>query len=214
MRLRKVKNAKKIIESSNYLILNPEDYKGKYKELFGNDNPIRIEIGMGKGNFIYNNALKYKDINFIGIEKFDSVIVRAVEKFGDDILPNLRIIRMDALDIEKVFNKEVDILFLNFSDPWPKARHENRRLTSINFLKKYDSIFKDEKHIIQKTDNRKLFEYSIISVTNYGYKLENISLDLYNDEELLKENIPTEYEAKFVSKGDRIYLGEYKKSVN
>lgn len=214
MRLRKVKNAKEIIESSNYLILNPEDYKGKYKELFGNDNPIRIEIGMGKGNFIYNNALKYKDINFIGIEKFDSVIVRAVEKFGDDILPNLRIIRMDALDIEKVFNKEVDILFLNFSDPWPKARHENRRLTSINFLKKYDSIFKEEKHIIQKTDNRKLFEYSIISVTNYGYKLENISLDLYNDEELLKENIPTEYETKFVSKGDRIYLGEYKKSVN
>lgn len=212
MRLRKVKDAKEIIEASEYLILNPKDYKGNFKSLFNNNNPIKIEIGMGKGDFIYNNALRYPDINFIGIEKFDSVIVRAVQKLGDNVLPNLKLIRMDALEIEEVFDKEIDTIYLNFSDPWPKNRHELRRLTSPVFLAKYDKVFKGDKRIIQKTDNRKLFEYSVMSVTNYGYKIEKLSLDLYNDEEYLKDNIPTEYETKFTSKGDRIYLGEYYKA--
>lgn len=204
MRLRNVSGAKEIITNSKYAILNPSDNKGKYSMIFGNSNPIKIEIGMGKGTFIYNNALKYPDINFIGIEKFDSVLARAIQKIGDTDLPNLRLIRMDALEIEDVFDKEIDTIFLNFSDPWPKNRHEIRRLTSTRFLEKYDKVFKNGNTIIQKTDNRKLFEYSIMSFNNYGYKIEELSLDLYNDD--IKNNIPTEYETKFASKGEKIYM--------
>ena len=210
MRLRKVKNAKEQIESSSYVISNPESHKGNFNKLFNNDNPIRIEIGMGKGIFIYNHALKNPNINYIGIEKFDSVLVRAVQKLEDTNIPNLKLIRMDALDIDKVFSKEIDTIYLNFSDPWPKNRHELRRLTSPVFLAKYDSVFKKDKVIIQKTDNRHLFEYSLVSLVNYGYKLEKISLDLYKEEELLKDNIPTEYETRFASNGDTIYMAEFR----
>ena len=205
-----MKNAKEQIESSCYVISNPENYKGKFKEVFNNDNPIRIEIGMGKGTFIYNHALKNPDINYIGIEKFDSVLVRAVQKLEDTDIPNLKLIRMDALDIDKVFSREIDVIYLNFSDPWPKNRHELRRLTSPVFLAKYDNVFKNVKTIIQKTDNRHLFEYSLVSLINYGYKLEKISLDLYNEEELLKDNIPTEYETRFSNNGDTIYMAEFR----
>ena len=205
-----MKNAKEQIESSSYVISDPENYKGKFNELFNNDNPIRIEIGMGKGTFIYNHALKNPNINYIGIEKFDSVLVRAVQKLEDTDIPNLKLIRMDALDIDKIFSKEIDTIYLNFSDPWPKNRHELRRLTSPVFLAKYDSVFKNDKVIIQKTDNRHLFEYSLVSLVNYGYKLEKISLDLYKEEELLKDNIPTEYETRFASNGDTIYMAEFR----
>ncbi|MBO5414492.1 MAG: tRNA (guanosine(46)-N7)-methyltransferase TrmB [Bacilli bacterium] len=210
MRLRKVKNAKEQIESSSYVISDPESHKGNFNKLFNNDNPIRIEIGMGKGTFIYNHALKNPNINYIGIEKFDSVLVRAVQKLEDTDIPNLKLIRMDALDIDKIFSKEIDTIYLNFSDPWPKNRHELRRLTSPVFLAKYDSVFKNDKVIIQKTDNRHLFEYSLVSLVNYGYKLEKISLDLYKEEELLKDNIPTEYETRFASNGDTIYMAEFR----
>ena len=202
MRLRNVKGASETIEKSLYVIKNSEDYKGGYKTLFGNNNPIHIEIGMGKGDFIINMAKKYPKINFIGIEKFDSVLVRAIEKVEEDI-PNLRFIRMDATDIENIFYKEIDTIYLNFSDPWPKNRHENRRLTSEKFLKRYDNLFKANKNIIMKTDNRKLFEFSIISLTNYGYKIEEISLDMYKDD--IKDNVQTEYERKFHEKGFPIY---------
>ncbi len=202
MRLRNVRGSSEIIENSLYVIKNPEEYKGKYNLLFGNNNPIHIEIGMGKGNFIINMAKKYPKINFIGIEKFDSVLVRAIEKLDEDI-PNLRFIRMDATDIENIFYKEIDTLYLNFSDPWPKNRHEHRRLTSERFLRRYDNLFSNEKNIIMKTDNRKLFEFSIISFTNYKYKIEEISLDLYNDD--IKDNVATEYEIKFHDKGFPIY---------
>lgn len=203
MRLRNVRGAKEIIENSKYIILNPKEYKGNYKKIFNNNNPIRIEIGMGKGTFIYNNALKYPDINFIGIEKFDSVLARAIEKVEDTDLSNLKLIRMDASEIDEVFYKEIDIVYLNFSDPWPKKRHSIRRLTSSVFLEKYENIFTNDKIIIQKTDNRNLFEYSLKSFTDFGYKIEELSLDLYNDD--TKDNIPTEYETKFASKGERIY---------
>ena len=202
MRLRNVKGAANIIENCDYIIKDYKSFKGKYKTIFNNNNPIHIEIGMGKGNFIIGMALKYPDVNFIGIEKYDSVMVRAIEKLNTEI-PNLKIIRMDATDINEVFLKEIDTVYLNFSDPWPKNRHEHRRLTSETFLKRYDSIFKDGKHIIMKTDNRKLFEYSIISFTNYGYKIKEISLDMYNDD--IKDNIQTEYEKKFHDKGMPIY---------
>ena len=204
MRLRNYKEAKDIINNSKYIIENPEIYIGKYKELFNNDNKISIEIGMGKGNFIINNALKYPDINFIGIEKFDSVIARAIDKIGDRNIPNLKLIRMDATEINNVFSNEINTIYLNFSDPWPKKRHSKRRLTHNEFLKKYDKVFKERNNIIIKTDNRKLFEFSIIELVNYGYKINDISLDLYNDD--IKDNISTEYEAKFSNKGCIIYM--------
>lgn len=209
MRLRKVKDAQIKIDESVYIIKEPTLYRGSFIRVFENQNPVHVEIGMGKGNFIIESALKYPDINFIGIEKYDSVLVRAVEKLESLNIPNLRLIKMDALNINDVFKNEIDCLYLNFSDPWPKNRHENRRLTSLLFLKKYDLIFKNTKKIVMKTDNRHLFEYSIKSFTNYGYKIIDISLDLYNDDR--KSNIPTEYEIKFVSKGMLIYYIEVTK---
>lgn len=208
MRLRNVRGASDIIDNSSYILKDYKNYKGKFNELFNNQNPIHIEIGMGKGDFIIGMAKKYPDINFIGIEKFDSVMVRAVEKLEEEI-PNLKLIKMDATNIEEVFYKEIDTIYLNFSDPWPKNRHEDRRLTSTKFLTRYDNLFKAGKHIIMKTDNRKLFEFSIISLTNYEYKIEEISLDLYNDG--AKDNVQTEYERKFVSKGFPIYKIDVKK---
>lgn len=203
MRLRNVKGAKEIIDNSSYIIKNPIDYKGNYQKIFENNNPIHIEIGMGKGDFIIENAKKYPNINFIGIEKFDSVIVRAVQKLENEEIPNLKLIKIDANEIDDVFDKEISVIYLNFSDPWPKARHAKRRLSSEIFLNKYDSVFVDKKRIIMKTDNRKLFEYSIKSFTDYGYKIEDISLNLYEDD--IKNNIPTEYETRFHSRGCLIY---------
>lgn len=203
MRLKNVKGARNIIENSTYVVT---DLRINYNELFKNDNPIRIEIGMGKGNFLIENAKRYPDVNFIGIEKFDSVMVRAVEKLETLDLKNIKLIRMDALNINEIFKHNIDILYLNFSDPWPKKRHQNRRLTSPIFLEKYENIFKNKKNILMKTDNRKLFEYSLVSFVNHGYKINNISLDLYKDD--LCDNIPTEYETKFAVSGAIIYMVE------
>ena len=202
MRLKNVKNAKDIINNSKYIVLNPYDYKGKWNSLFKNNNPINIEIGMGKGNFIIKMAKKYKDINFIGIEMFDSVIVRSVQKLENEDIPNLKLIRLDANYIEDIFDKEINTIYLNFCDPWPKKRHEKRRLTSDVFLKKYDNIFKGKKEIIQKTDNINLFSYSLSSLSLYGYKFDYVTLDLLSENDL--DNVLTEYESKFNSKGVRI----------
>lgn len=201
MRLRNVLGANEKIMASPIMIHDPKKYKGKFKQFFNNDNPIDLEIGMGKGDFIIGMAQKYPNRNFIGIEKYDSVIVRALDKIEN--LSNLRLIRMDALEIDEIFENEITTLYLNFSDPWPKNRHEHRRLTSPIFLEKYNHLFKGTKRIIQKTDNRKLFEYSIISYVNFGYKINELSLNLYQDD--LKDNIPTEYEKKFVARGQNIY---------
>ena len=201
MRLKNVKGAKEIIDSSPYVIQNPKTDS----KIFPNQNPIQIEIGMGKGDFIIEHAKKNPNINYIGIEKFDSVLVRAVQKLQEVELPNLKLIRMDAEEIADCFNREIDTLYLNFSDPWPKKRHSKRRLTSPYFLKKYDSIFKDKKQIIMKTDNRELFEFSLISFNEENYQIKEISFDLYQNEEYLKNNIQTEYEKKFVSRGFPIY---------
>ncbi len=203
MRLKHVKGASEVVLNSTYVISEPEKYKGKFKTIFNNDNPIHIEIGMGKGDFIIKQALKNPDINFIGIEKFDSVLVRAITKVENDFIKNLRFIRMDATNIESVFMKEIDTIYLNFSDPWPKARHEKRRLTSKEFLQRYEKIFKWQEHIVMKTDNRKLFEYSVVSFVDYGYKISDISLNLYDDD--TTDNIATEYETKFVNLGFPIY---------
>lgn len=211
MRLKNVKNAKDKVAKSPYIIETPEEYKGNYKKLFKNENDIHLEIGMGKGNFIINMAKKYPNINFIGIEMFDSVIVRAVEKLENEKIDNLKLIKFDATNIENIFQNEISTLYLNFSDPWPKNRHEKRRLTSDRFLNKYEKIFKEKCHIIQKTDNRKLFEFSLMSYVNYGYKIKDISLDLNKDE---KENVQTEYEEKFTSLGYPIYMVEVDKNLH
>lgn len=201
MRLRNNKDAKGIITASKYVINDPKDFKGKWKNVFNNDNKIYIEIGCGKGNFIISNALAHPENNYVAIEKYDTVLMYAVNKIEKDI-PNLRFIRMDALEINEVFDKEVDLIYLNFSDPWPKERHAKRRLTHERFLKLYDSIFKKNKIIYMKTDNIHLFEFSVESLSNYGYKLKNISLDLINSN--IEENFMTEYEKKFSEKGIRI----------
>lgn len=204
MRLRNLKNKEEIMDACDFLITDSSQYKNKWNKLFGNNNPIYIEIGMGFGKFIYENALNNPNINFIGIERYDNVIARAIKKF-DKRLDNLYIVRMDARDIEESFDKEIDLIYLNFSDPWPKKRHASKRLTSIDFLKKYDNIFKNKKTIIMKTDNRDLFISSIESLSSYGYSLNNISFDLHSREETV---ITTEYEEKFISKGNPIYYLE------
>ena len=141
MRLRNVKNKEKILNGSKYLIKNPEEYIGKWDQLFEKKQPIYIEIGMGKGKFLIENAIKYPDINFIGIEKYDSVVAKSLPKIPE-CLTNIVVIRIDALNIDKVFDKEIERIYLNFSDPWPKVRHSMRRLSSRVFLEKYDKIFK------------------------------------------------------------------------
>lgn len=210
MRLRNVKNAREIVDNSSFVVHNPEEYKGKYNsEIFKNNNPIHLEIGMGKGNFIIDKALKNPDINFIGVERYESVLCRALEKLEDKQLSNVRIICVDAINLGDIFDKEIDTIYLNFSDPWPKKRHAKRRLTSHVFLPVYDKIFRSEKIIIQKTDNVGLFESSLVSLSTYGYTIEEVSLDLASTG---MENSLTEYETKFMSQGIKInYLKATKK---
>lgn len=200
MRLRNLKDKDVLVENCGYLIKDANSLKGKWSEEFGNLNPIHIEIGMGKGDFIYNMALKYPNINFVGIEKYSGVIARAIKKYPEK-LKNLRIINMDALKLNDVFNKEIETIYLNFSDPWPKKRHASRRLSSEVFLKIYDGVFKDKKIIRMKTDNLVLFASSLVSLSEYGYVLKEVNLDLANSD---IENVPTEYETKFMSLGVKI----------
>ena len=210
MRLKNVKGAKEKIAISKYVIDDCFSLKGKYKELFKNDNPIHLEIGTGKGDFLIGMASKYQDINFIGIEKYDSVLVRAVEKIEKLELKNIYFIREDAFVVDEIFDHEIAKLYLNFSDPWPKERHAKRRLTSPIFLKKYESIFENKKEIQMKTDNRELFEYSIVSLNENDYKISEINLDLYAN--MVEDNIPTEYETKFVEMGKIIYRAVFNKN--
>ena len=212
MRLRNVKNAVNIVNESRYTIdyQSLKEYRGRIKELFGNNNPIYIEIGMGKGKFIIENAVMYPDINFIGIEKFDSVICKGLQKIPDG-LNNLIMIRADALDIDNIFDKEIDRIYLNFSDPWPKNRHHLRRLSSKVFLNKYASLFKNDASIFMRTDNRGLFQYSLVSFSENGYILRDLSLDLHKDNMPL---ITTEYEDKFSNLDMPIYFVECTKDMS
>ena len=201
MRLKNVKGANDIIVKGKYYVANPYEYKNNWSKYFNNNNPIYIEIGMGKGDFIIENAKRYQNINFIGIEKYDSVIVRAIQKSNELELPNLKIVRIDANKLNDIFDKEIATIYLNFSDPWPKDRHAKRRLTSPVFLNIYDNIFKDTKRIIMKTDNLNLFNYSLASLTEHGYDIiyKTNKLDCLNE-----DNIMTEYETKFYNKGINI----------
>ncbi|MBE5940415.1 MAG: tRNA (guanosine(46)-N7)-methyltransferase TrmB [Lachnospiraceae bacterium] len=206
MRLRNVKGSRETIANSTFTIDNPEDYKGKFKELFGNDNPIQIEVGMGKGRFITDLATLNPDINYIGIEKYSSVLVRAIEKRELLDINNLFFIRMDAEDLEKVFEKgEVDKIYLNFSDPWPKDRHAKRRLTSRQFFGRYDTILKQGGIVEFKTDNTDLFNFSLEEIPFSAFKVTHYTYDLHNDETMNQGNIMTEYEEKFSSMGNPIH---------
>jgi len=202
MRIKKVKGANEIIIKGKYYIENPENYKGIWQSVFQNSNPIHLEIGMGKGQFLIESAIKNPNINYIGVEKFDSILVRAVQKSNDLELSNLKLIRTDANFLENIFSNEISTIYLNFSDPWPKDRHYKRRLTSTNFLNIYDKIFKDKHHIIMKTDNICLFNFSIDSLSEYGYKIINKTNDLHRLNNL--DNIMTEYEEKFLKLGIKI----------
>lgn len=206
MRLRNVPGSREAIAESNLAINEPQVLKGKWNEEFGNNNPIRIEIGMGKGRFITQLALENPDINYVGIEKYSSVLIRAIEKCQDIEVPNLRFIRMEAEYICDVFNKEeVDRIYLNFSDPWPKDRHAKRRLTSKQFFERYDNILKKDGVVEFKTDNDLLFQFSLEQVPEAGWNLVAQTWDLHNDSEMVKGNAMTEYESKFSQMGNPIH---------
>lgn len=207
MRLRNVKGSRETIAANEYVMHLPEEYesyKGHWKEFFGNENPIHIEIGMGKGKFIMELAKTNPNVNYIGIEKYSSVLVRALEKRPELETNNLVFIRMDAEDIVKVFDRdEIERIYLNFSDPWPKDRHAKRRLTSAQFLGKYNQFLQPAGKVIFKTDNRPLFQFSLEQVTEAEWILENHTFDLHNSE-YAQGNVMTEYETKFVAEGKPI----------
>lgn len=205
MRLRNIKGSKEFIASSPFVIQTPEEYKGKWSSLFQNDNPIHIEIGMGKGQFIHQLAEQNPDINYIGIEMYSSVLYRALEKRAEVDLNNLYFLRFDAKYLSNIFDEgEVDRIYLNFSDPWPKDRHAKRRLTSNNFLQIYNTVLKKEGFIQFKTDNRDLFDFSVDTVNESSHwHIDEITYDLHNSE-FLPGNIMTEYESRFVAEGKPI----------
>lgn len=206
MRLRNIKGAEQFIADSKYVIQNPEDYLGKWNTFFENDHPLHIEIGMGKGKFIHTLASQNPSVNYLGIEMYSSVLYRAIEKRQEMDLPNLYFIRMDAKNLCDIFcNGEVDRIYLNFSDPWPKERHTKRRLTSPLFLERYHIILSKNGTICFKTDNRNLFDYSVETIENTSsWKLKDVSYDLHNSP-YAEENVMTEYEEKFSSKGMPIH---------
>lgn len=215
MRRRNVKNIDiRIKKYPSILLENPNIYKGRWKELFGNSNPVYLEIGMGKGDFLIELATKNPDINYIGLEKFPSVIVVAMDKIAKTNLKNIKLICMDALNLNDVFDKnEIDKIYLNFSDPWPKYRHTKRRLTFQLFLKIYENILKNDSTIEFKTDNRKLFEFSLISFNQNNWEFLNLSFDLHNDFNT-NEIAKTEYEKRFIELNQPIYFVEVRKKGN
>jgi tRNA (guanine-N7-)-methyltransferase len=208
MRLRNVKNASDLILAHpEWIVLEPETNKGNWKAVFGNDHLIWLEIGCGKGKFLLEMAHLHPDINFLGIEKFDSVIVRTLQKAMEEPHANLRLIRTDAAYLPDFFAKgEIDRLYLNFSDPWPKPSHSRRRLTSPQFLERYQAILSQGSRILIKTDNFPLFAFSMVSIVDFGMRVATISLDLHHETPVF--NVETEFEAKFVAMGKPIFYLE------
>ncbi|MBP3603064.1 MAG: tRNA (guanosine(46)-N7)-methyltransferase TrmB [Lachnospiraceae bacterium] len=205
MRLKNVPGSREVIAESEFVIHDEQKQKGKWKNIFGNENEIHIEIGMGKGKFIYEMARRNPGINYIGIEKYSSVLLRAVQKMQQEPLPNLKFIRMDAEEIAEVFaENEVDKIYLNFSDPWPKDRHAKRRLPSKEFLARYNQFLKKDGFLEFKTDNRGLFDFAVEQLPEAGWKAKAVTYDLHHNEEMVAGNVMTEYEEKFSSMGNPI----------
>ena len=206
MRLKNVPGAREAIAASDLVIKDAESLKGKWREYWGNDKEIHIEVGMGKGKFMMGMAKAHPDVNYIGIEMYSSVLYRAVQKLELEPLDNLKYLLLDAKDIANVFDQgEVDRIYLNFSDPWPKDRHAKRRLPSRQFLARFDQILKDGGVIEFKTDNKDLFTFAEEEIEPAGWKILEITYDLHNDEKMVEGNIMTEYEEKFSSMGNPIY---------
>lgn len=197
MRLKHIKGSEEVVSKSEVVIHDAFKYRGNFKSVFGNNHKIYLEIGMGKGIFLLELARRNPNINYIGFEKYPSVLLGVIKTIEEEKIKNLRIICADAIDVDKIFYKEISKLYLNFSDPWPKMRHAKRRLTSPVFLSKYDNIFKRFKLIEQKTDNDDLFLYSLESFKSFGYKTLKKSTNYF-------DSVRTEYESKFISKGKNI----------
>lgn len=210
MRLRNIPGADEAIKNSEYVIQMPETFTGKFNTVFGNKNPIYIEVGMGKGKFIIEMAKRNPDINFIGIEMYSSVLLRALQKMdalkeSGCVPQNVRFLCIDARKLAEIFGKEeISGIYLNFSDPWPKDRHAKRRLPSKEFLALYHQILKPEGKIEFKTDNRALFDFAVEQIAPAGWKAEAITYDLHADSLLNKGNVMTEYEEKFSALGNPI----------
>ena len=208
MRLRNIPRAEGVIRDHRFVIKRPEDQKGCWRQVFGNKQPIYIEIGMGKGRFLLNMAKEHPDINFVGIERYSSVLLRALEKYDTEEfkeLKNVRFVCMDARNVENVFARgEVSRIYLNFSDPWPKARHARRRLTSVEFLQRYETILCEGGLLEFKTDNTELFRFSLEQLEEAGWPLKCFTFDLHHNETMNQGNIMTEYEEKFSSKGNAV----------
>ena len=205
MRMRYVEGAADLINAHPELIINNQENKViEISKIFDNDNPVHLEIGMGKGKFIYTMAQNNPDINYLGIERFDSIIVKALQKVIDNPLKNLMLIRTDAVDLLTIFNeRSIKRIYLNFSDPWPKNRHEKRRLTQTKFLKMYQRLMIDKSELHFKTDNIDLFEFSIEEITNYPMEITYLTRDLHHGD--FSGNIMTEFEEKFKKQGKNIY---------
>lgn len=199
-----VKNASGILNSSKYYVSNPTKYKGKWNDFFGNHNPIYLELGTGRGEFIIQMAKKYPEYNFIGLELNESQIATAAKKLERENIKNLKLIKDDARNIVSIFGKEIDTIYLTFSEPWPKKRDERNRFTHESYLKLYDRIFKKNKHIILKTDNKGLFAYSLETLSNYWYVFDTVSLDLHNDERNIP-NLMTDFEIQYYKEKRSIY---------
>ncbi|WP_078555542.1 tRNA (guanosine(46)-N7)-methyltransferase TrmB [Bacillus alkalicellulosilyticus] len=208
MRLRNKPWAKDEIRNNPSIVIpDPKEGKGKWKELFGNENPIHVEVGTGKGQFITKMAEQNPDINYIGVERYDSVILTALERISQSKRNNVKLLNEDVTELLSFFeNNEVSRVYINFTDPWPKKRHEKRRLTYKDFLEKYQSIMKEKGEVHLKTDNQALFEYSLHSFSLYGMVLQNVSLNLHQSD--FEGNVMTEYEEKFSQKGMPIYRCE------
>ena len=208
MRLRNITGSREVISSSPYVIKEEmqRECAGRWKEVFGNEAPVRLEAGMGKGKFIYTMAGLHPDINYVGIEKYSSVLLRAVHKMEQEELPNLKFLRMDAENIAEVFGQgEVDRIYLNFSDPWPKDRHAKRRLPSREFLERFARILKPGGRLEFKTDNRPLFEFALEELAaSPAWELAAATYNLHSVAELMQGNIMTEYEEKFSAAGNPI----------
>ena len=204
MRYNIVKDADNILESSSYLIKNPEKYKGSWKSLFNNNNPICLELGMGRGSFIIEMARLHPNINYIGLELDKNQTAYAINNIGGKKLNNLKLICADATRILDFFGKEIDTIYLTFSEPWPKRGDEKKRFTHINYLKLYDRIFRKNKHIILKTDNKILFASALESLSSYWYTFDKVSMDLHNDERRI-ENVMTDFEKQYFKEKRQIY---------
>lgn len=204
MRYNTVNNAKDILNNSSYLIKNPENYKGKWNDLFKNNNKICLELGMGRGNFILNMAKKYPNINFIGLELDINQTAYALNVINNSNLKNIKIICADAKEIINFFGKEIDTIYLTFSEPWPKKKDKKKRFTDESYLRIYDRVFKKHKHIILKTDNKILFSSALESLSEYWYVFNVVSLDLHNDERNI-ENVVTDFEKEYIKEKRQIY---------